>query len=116
MAIMTRWRMPPDSSCGYWLEAPPGLGDADLTAAGRRPGSCAASAVDARGGGAADSVICVPIRLTGLSEVIGSWKTMAISVPQKCLALRVGEGADVAALEADRAARRHDGVVAGAGP
>ena len=22
MAIMTRWRMPPDSSCGYWPQAP----------------------------------------------------------------------------------------------
>ena len=26
----------------------------------------------------------VPMRLNGLSEVIGSWKTMAISGPQKC--------------------------------
>jgi hypothetical protein len=28
------------------------------------------------------SVICRPIFTTGLSEVIGSWKTMAISLPQ----------------------------------
>ena len=29
MAIMTRWRMPPDSSCGYCLRRWAGLGDAD---------------------------------------------------------------------------------------
>ncbi len=29
-----------------------------------------------------DSVIWAPTRITGLSEVIGSWNTIAISVPQ----------------------------------
>jgi hypothetical protein len=29
-----------------------------------------------------DSVIWRPMRITGLSEVIGSWNTMAIWVPQ----------------------------------
>ena len=29
MAIMTRWRMPPDSWCGYSFDALLGLGDAD---------------------------------------------------------------------------------------
>ncbi len=29
-----------------------------------------------------DSVICFPIRLTGLRAVIGSWKIMLISAPQ----------------------------------
>ncbi len=28
-----------------------------------------------------DSVICLPIRLTGLSAVIGSWKIMLSSAP-----------------------------------
>ncbi len=28
------------------------------------------------------SSICLPMRMTGLSEVIGSWKTIATSVPQ----------------------------------
>ena len=29
-----------------------------------------------------DSVICLPIVMTGLSELIGSWKTIATSAPQ----------------------------------
>ena len=32
-----------------------------------------------------DSVICLPIFMTGLSEVMGSWKTMPISAPQTSL-------------------------------
>ena len=31
-------------------------------------------------------MICTPTFFTGFSEVIGSWKIMAIWVPQKCLA------------------------------
>jgi hypothetical protein len=29
-----------------------------------------------------DSVICLPMRMTGFSDVIGSWKTIDIWVPQ----------------------------------
>ena len=50
-----------------------------------------------------DSVIWRPIFITGFSEVIGSWKTIAISVPQSsriCWRLQVD---DLAALEDDAA-------------
>ena len=81
MAIMTRWRMPPDSWCGYSLEAPLGLGDADVV---QQPlgGGHGAPCGACRGGASSDSVICVPIFITGFSDVIGSWKIIAISVPQ----------------------------------
>ena len=63
------------------VEPAPGLGDADVVqqalGGGRRP-PCAAC----RGGARSDSVIWRPIFITGFSDVIGSWKIMAISVPQ----------------------------------
>ena len=45
IAIITRWRMPPESSCGYWREPPGRLGDAhpveqlDARARGRLGGA-----------------------------------------------------------------------------
>ena len=30
MAIMARWRIPPENSCGYWLARSSGLGMPDL--------------------------------------------------------------------------------------
>ncbi len=47
-----------------------------------------------------DSVICLPIFITGFSEVIGSWKTIAMCEPQYsriCLGPRC---ADLRPLEA----------------
>ena len=56
-----------------------GLGDADVVEQLRRRSAVASlrlmSEVDARSG----SVICLPIFITGFSEVIGSWKIIAIS-------------------------------------
>ena len=43
MAIVTRWRMPPDSSCGYCVEAAFGFGDADRLQQLRAPCSSASS-------------------------------------------------------------------------
>ena len=57
-----------------------------------------------------DSVICLPIFITGLSEVIGSWNTIAMCAPQY---LRICFGPtlpDLRALEPDRALA-HDALL-----
>ena len=80
MAMTTRWRMPPDSSWGYCLSRRSGSGmptDRSSASAVSRASSSVHVEVDP-----SDSVICLPIFITGLSEVIGSWNTIAISVPQ----------------------------------
>ena len=76
MAIITRWRMPPENSCGYMAKPARGLGDADkLEHRDRRARAprlamprCARST----------SVIWRADVRNGLSEVIGSWKIIAI--------------------------------------
>ena len=81
MAIITRWRMPPENWCGIGVEAPLRIGDADqpqhihglLPRAPRGSDrSCSMIA----------SPIWSPIVITGLSELIGSWKIMAMSRPR----------------------------------
>ncbi len=47
-----------------------------------------------------DSVICRPIFMTGFSAVIGSWKIIAISVPQRLRYSVVAPVGEVVALEA----------------
>ena len=115
MAMMTRWRMPPDSWCGYSSKPPLGLGDADRAAAAAMAGSLGLVLAPCRGGSASDSVICWPIFMTGLSEVIGSWKTIAISVPHSVAQSSSASVDDVAALEAD-AARADRRCARAAGP
>ena len=70
IAIITRWRIPPENSCGYWPSRAAAFwmpACSSMSTARRvawrfvRP-SCTDSA----------SVICRPIVSTGLSEVIGS--------------------------------------------
>ena len=79
MAIITRWRIPPES----WY------GQARL----RRTGSRSASSeqFDRPGGGGLPSIrrwrrrtpeIWRPTGITGLSDVMGSWKIMPISLPR----------------------------------
>ena len=80
IAITTRWRMPPDSSCGYWRSRRSGSGMCT-----DRSSASAVSRAWVRSRSvwtSSDSVICLPMRMTGLSEVIGSWKTIDICVPQ----------------------------------
>ena len=80
MAIMARWRMPPESWCGYSLARCAGSGMrtrssismARLKAALRSMSRCRISA----------SAICLPMVITGLSDVIGSWKIIEISLPR----------------------------------
>ena len=64
MAIMTRWRSPPDSSWGYARRRRAGSGTP--TASSSRMASVELPAA---------SATCRPIRMVGLSEVMGSWKT-----------------------------------------
>ena len=80
MAIMMRWRMPPESWCGYSFTRRSALGmctsfsiSTVLSMAARLPSpswSLKASA------------ICSPQVNTGLSDVIGSWKIIEISLPR----------------------------------
>ena len=81
MAIITRWRMPPESSCGYAVDR--ALADRES-----RHASTTRSLPHARPAPASfrrqrsTSPIWSPTRITGLSAVIGSWKIMAISPPR----------------------------------
>ena len=102
----TRWRMPPDSSCGYAPVAALRVGDADQAHQLER-------ALRARGGGcsraarAALSAICSPTRITGFSAVIGSWKIIATRACRAARAASAGAaGGSVGAVEPDRCRRR----------
>ena len=80
MAIMMRWRMPPDSSCGYWPSRFSGSGMP--TSSSRRSEVAVASERLMSRWMRSGSAICLPTFMTGLSEVMGSWKIIAISAPQ----------------------------------
>ena len=80
MAIITRWRMPPDSSCGYWSSRRAASGM--RTSRSRRSAVSRAVFFDISRCTRSGSAICSPIFISGLSELIGSWKTIAISWPQ----------------------------------
>ncbi len=80
IAIITRWRMPPDSWCGKDFRrrsASPMPTDSSSSAAWSRASPPFRPRCRSR-----ISVICRPMVSTGLSELIGSWKTMAISLPR----------------------------------
>src|SRR6266542_2502704 len=80
MAIMTRWRMPPDNSWGYWAMRRSGAGTPTsrrdwvaISRASLSPTSwCSRTA----------SMIWSPTVSTGFRLVIGSWKIIAISPPR----------------------------------
>ncbi len=79
MAIITRWRMPPDSSKGYQRRRCSGEGMPDRAEQldGGLPGRDRSMSRWSR----RLSVIWSPMRLTGLRAVIGSWKIMLSSAP-----------------------------------
>ncbi len=80
MAIITRWRMPPDSSCGYWSSRRPASGM--RTSLSSRSAVARASALLSSRWVRNGSAICLPIFISGFSDVIGSWKIIDISWPQ----------------------------------
>ena len=98
IAIITRWRMPPENWCGYWSSRRSGS---------VMPTSCSSSIARARacavghaaGGWCSGSVICKPMVRIGLSEVIGSWKIIEMSRPRISRISLVGEVEQVAAVE-----------------
>ncbi len=79
MAIMTRWRMPPESWNGYHRTRSSGEG----MPTERRSSTAVdcASFLSMSRWRTSDSAIWAPIRLTGLRAVIGSWKIMLSSAP-----------------------------------
>ena len=54
------------------------------------------------------SSICWPTRMTGLSEVIGSWKIIAMSLPRFASHLLRVECQQVHAVQQDRGRCRHE--------
>ncbi|ODQ83872.1 hypothetical protein BFG51_08405 [Dietzia alimentaria] len=90
MAMPTRWRMPPESWCGYSFSRV--LGDGMRTRVSISTARSTASLRLRPRWWRSGSMICRPIVRMGLSEVSGSWKTMAISRPQNfCASRRVSD-------------------------
>ena len=80
IAIITRWRMPPESWCGWRSSTWAASGM--RTCSSMRSASRFAAAKSLPWCSRIDSAICSPIVNTGLSDVIGSWKIIAISAPR----------------------------------
>ena len=80
MAIIARWRMPPENSCGYCLARSSGLGM--RTCVRQRMASSLASLWERWRCSLMDSTICLPTCVVGFMQVIGSWKIMATSLPR----------------------------------
>ena len=80
IAIITRWRMPPENWCGYspMRSLACGIPTRSSTSAAR---SMACSLLTPRCS-LTVSAICLPTVIVGFSEVSGSWKIMPISLPR----------------------------------
>ena len=80
MAIITRWRIPPESWCGYsstrWAGA--GMPTRSRSSTARARASFLLRPWWRR----STSPICRPMVRTGFREVIGSWKIIAMSLPR----------------------------------
>ena len=81
IAIITRWRMPPESWCGYEWSTRCG---SPIPSSRRRSATREASAASRanRVCPAAASATCSPAVSSGLRYVIGSWKTYPTAFPQ----------------------------------
>ena len=86
-AIITRWRMPPDSSCGYWFirRAASGMRTWSSHWRARALASLSETPRCRRSG----SAICSPIFTCGVRAVSGSWKIMVIFEPRMRFSSRV---------------------------
>jgi hypothetical protein len=80
IAIITRWRMPPDNWCGKSSKrsAADGIRTSSSTSIAR----WRAASFDLSECAWIASTICRPMLCTGLSEVIGSWNTIAMRPPR----------------------------------
>ena len=81
MAIMTRWRMPPESWCGY--SSSRRLASAMRTRSSISNDRSRAARHDTPIWRTTFSAICVPTVSTGLRLVIGSWKIMEMRWPRR---------------------------------
>ncbi|MNQ05952.1 hypothetical protein D3C85_186930 [compost metagenome] len=88
IAIMARWRCPPESWCGYDLARRAGSG-MPVSASSCTEASCAARA-DSPSCNSSTSAIWSPTVYSALSAVIGSWKIIAISLPRMPRSSRSG--------------------------
>ena len=80
IAIITRWRMPPENSCGYWAIRLSGVGTPTS-----RSSSTACSSASRRLTSRCSRIAsrsCAPTVITGFSEPSASWKIMAIVPPR----------------------------------
>ena len=103
IAIMTRWRMPPDSSCGYCLTRRSGL--LIPTALSDSTAFSQAAFFDRPWWSITASAIWSPIVNTGFRLVIGSWKIIAMSLPRTWRISSSLSAEQVATLEQDLAGR-----------
>ncbi len=80
IAIMTRWRMPPLSSCGYWsyTRSPSRM----PTSSKLWSTTARASAGDRSECVRSTSRTCRPTRKTGFKTDIGSWKIIEMAAPR----------------------------------
>ena len=110
MAIITRWAMPPDSSCGNDLSRRSGSGMPTIRSSSRAR-SWAASPVILRCS-SRTSLICQSTSRTGFSDEVGCWKIMRDPVAPDLAHLVAREAHQVRAVEQDLAgvdrARRGD--------
>ena len=80
MAMVTRWRMPPENSCGYCRMRRTGSAiPTRISSSMARSRACTAPMPKCC---RSTSVICRPMLSTGFSAVSGSWKTIATSRPR----------------------------------
>ena len=80
MAIMARWPMPPETSCGYSLNTL--VGSSICTDSSATNAAWRASRPDTRLCARSVSMIWSPIVITGFSENLGSCSTMAMRPPR----------------------------------
>src|SRR5262249_42678531 len=85
IAIIMRWRIPPLNWCGYWASRRAGSGIPTIESSSAARARAAVGVMPMCV--SSPSVICRPMLRTGLSEVIGSWKIIAIS-PHRVVAER----------------------------
>ncbi len=80
IAIMTRWAMPPDSSCGNDLSRRSGSGMPTIRSSSRaRPWAASVAILRCS---SRTSLICQSTSRTGLSDEVGCWKIIEIRSPR----------------------------------